>query len=112
MIIVGGRGGGSTLAARLGQQKLRVLLVERVKNEVYSKLSKRALKTYLRWLIEDPEYKRRAGLILVRSLDPRGWLPAPVVYRAMLRGAFGDLRRFLDQRLGLKAIRKSWTCEW
>ncbi len=73
--------------------------LERVRTEVYGKVSERAFKTYLRWILEDQEYKRRVGLMVVRGIDPRRWLPPRVILAAMLRGAAGDLKRYVAGRM-------------
>jgi flavin-dependent dehydrogenase len=73
--------------------------LERVRTEVYGKVSERAFKTYLRWILEDQEYKRRVGLMVVRGIDPRRWLPARVILVAMLRGAAADLKRNVAARV-------------
>jgi hypothetical protein len=54
----------------------------------------------LRWVGDDPEYKRRLGRLIVRdpTLDPRRWLGRRVTYRALARGALGDLAGLLTRR--------------
>jgi flavin-dependent dehydrogenase len=69
--------------------------IERVATEVYGRKPEWAFKSMLRWIGDDPEYKRRLGLLLTRALDdPAHWLPRAVIYRAMLRGALADLGRW------------------
>ena len=54
--------------------------------------------TTLRWLLEDPEYQRRLGLVLVRALDVRIAYPRAVILRALVRGALSDLAYRIGRR--------------
>ena len=72
--------------------------MERVEREVYTRPADWQFKSLLRWVGHDPDYKRRMGLLLVRDIDPTRWLPGWVMYRAILRGALGDLGRMLTRR--------------
>ncbi len=72
--------------------------LERVKRDVYGKAPEWAFGTVLRWLLNDPEYKRRVGLLVLRGIDPKRWLSPFVVLRAFARGAWGDARRTLAAR--------------
>ncbi len=72
--------------------------MDRVKRELYTQHPNWAYRSWLRWLANDHEYKRRIGLLLARGIDPAGWLPTPVVLGAIARGALGDLGRLLVRR--------------
>jgi hypothetical protein len=74
--------------------------LERVAREVYVRHPEWVFKTVLRWVGDDPEYKRRLGRLVVRDprLAPDGWLPRRVVARALVRGALSDLVRGLLHR--------------
>ena len=87
-------------AVRAETYPMYLRTIERVKAEVYGEPSERAFRTYLRWIIEDPEYKRRLGLMVVRGISPADWLPRRVVLRALLRGALLDLRRLASPLVG------------
>ena len=78
--------------------------MERVKRELYTSRPDWAYRSWLRWLADDPEYKRRIGLLLCRGIDPRGWLPPAVLTAALARGALGDLRRLLTGSPRLNAV--------
>lgn len=72
--------------------------LERVKNELYSTAPAWTIMTTLRWLLEDPEYQRRLGLVLVRALDVRSAYPRRVILRALARGALSDLAYRVGRR--------------
>jgi flavin-dependent dehydrogenase len=91
---------GYEAAVRAETLPMYARTLHRVRTEVYTEHTERAFKTYLRWLLDDPEYKRRSGLLLVRAADPAHWLPVSVVLWAMARGAWGDLKRRLTTNLG------------
>jgi flavin-dependent dehydrogenase len=94
---------GYQAAVRTETSPMYARTLHRVRTEVYTEHSERAFKTYLRWLLDDPEYKRRSGLLLVRAADPAHWLPVSVVLRAMVRGVWGDLKRQLTPNAGKRA---------
>ena len=85
-------------ALRAETQPMYRATIARVEREVYEPKADWTFRSLLRWIGDDPEYKRRFGLLIVRGIDPQRWLPQTVVYRAILRGALGDLRRFLTGR--------------
>lgn len=72
--------------------------LDRVKNELYSQAPAWTMTTTLRWLLEDPEYQRRLGLVLVRALDVRTAYPSVVILRALARGALSDLGYRIGKR--------------
>jgi hypothetical protein len=72
--------------------------MDRVKYELYTQRPDWAYRSWLRWLADDREYKRRFGLLLGRGIDPAHWLPAPVLLGAIARGALGDLIRIITGR--------------
>ncbi|HEU5100857.1 MAG TPA: NAD(P)/FAD-dependent oxidoreductase [Roseiflexaceae bacterium] len=78
--------------------------MDRVKRELYTEHPDWAYRSWLRWLADDPEYKRRIGLLLSRGIDPARWLPAPVMLGAIARGALGDLARLFSRRSRPNAI--------
>ena len=67
----------------------------RIRREIFTRRPDWAWKTYIRWLNDDPEYKRRLALMMTRGMDAAGWLPRRVIAGALLRGAADDLRRRL-----------------
>ncbi|HMA37587.1 MAG TPA: NAD(P)/FAD-dependent oxidoreductase [Chloroflexia bacterium] len=90
---------GYEAAVRAETYPMYMTTIERVEREVYKRQPEWAFKSTLRWISDDPEYKRRLGLLLVRGLaDPAHWLSPGLVYRALLRGAAGDARRLLTRQ--------------
>jgi flavin-dependent dehydrogenase len=85
-------------AVRAETYPMYLATLERVKRELYSPQPDWAYRTWLRWLADDPEYKRRMGLLLSRGIDPTGWLPPSVLLAAVARGALRDLRCFFTHR--------------
>ena len=67
----------------------------RIRREIFTRRPDWAWKTYIRWLNDDPEYKRRLALIMTRGIDAAGWLPRRVIAGALLRGAGDDLLRLV-----------------
>lgn len=67
----------------------------RLKRELYEEPPEIVMKTVLRWLMTDPEYKRRFLLFLSRAIPPETWLSPSFVRGAILRGALRDARRLL-----------------
>ena len=65
----------------------------RVQRELYTRHPEWAFKTWVRWLTQDPAYKRRLALLITRGIPAQGWLPASVFLGALARGAWGDLKR-------------------
>jgi flavin-dependent dehydrogenase len=78
--------------------------MDRVKRELYTQHPDWAYQSWLRWLADDPEYKRRIALLLSRGIDPARWLPGPVLLGAIARGALGDLGCIIARRPRLNAI--------
>jgi len=72
--------------------------IDRVRREIYTPQSDRSYRSVIRWLASDPEYKRRLGLLLVRAIEPTNWLPQSLIYKALLRGALGDLYRAVTRQ--------------
>jgi flavin-dependent dehydrogenase len=70
----------------------------RIKREIFTRRPDWAWKSYIRWLNDDPEYKRRLALMMTRGMDAAGWLPASVLLLALLRGAGGDIRRLITRQ--------------
>lgn len=83
--------------------------IERVRTEVYGRIPRIGFNTYLRWLMQDREYKRRIGLLVVRDLHPEGWLPLHVMLRAMLGGALADLGRACSTGLETAMDATGWS---
>jgi 2-polyprenyl-6-methoxyphenol hydroxylase-like FAD-dependent oxidoreductase len=69
--------------------------MKRIEKELYDEPPENVIRTYLRWLLCDPEYQRRFFLFLGRSLPPDRWLPPSVMLAAAARGAARDLGRLL-----------------
>lgn len=61
--------------------------MRRVKRDLYTAHPDWLIRTVGRWLLDDPEMKRRIGLLLVRGLTPDEVAPSPgLVLRALARG--------------------------
>ncbi len=67
--------------------------LNRVQRELYTRHPEWAFKTWVRWLTQDPAYKRRLALLITRGIPAEGWLPASVFLGALARGAWGDVKR-------------------
>ena len=78
--------------------------MNRVKNELYTQHPDWAYRTWLRWLADDREYKRRIALLLGRGIDPVDWLPTSVMLAAIGRGALGDLGRAITRQPRTNAV--------
>ena len=91
-------------AVRTETQPMYLATMDRVKRELYTQHPDWAYRSWLRWLADDREYKRRIALLLGRGIDPARWLPAPVMLGAITRGALGDLGRFVSRRPRPSAI--------
>jgi flavin-dependent dehydrogenase len=89
---------------RAETQPMYLATMDRVKRELYTEHPDWAYRSWLRWLADDPEYRRRMGLLLSRGIDPARWLPAPVMFGAIARGALSDLGRLLSRRPRANAI--------
>ena len=70
----------------------------RVKREIFTRRHAWAWKSYVRWVLDDPEYKRRNSLYMARGISGGNWLPWTVMGAAMFRGASSDAGRFLARR--------------
>jgi len=87
---------GQTWAEALGRYRREVhaetfpMYIEtlrRVKRDLYTAHPDWLIRTVGRWLLDDPEMKRRIGLLLVRGLTPDEVAPSPaLVLRALARG--------------------------
>src|SRR6266545_6958185 len=64
---------------RAETQPMYLATMDRVKRELCTQHPDWAYRSWLRWLADDHEYKRRIGLLLARGIDPAGWMPTPVV---------------------------------
>ncbi len=80
---------------RAATYPMYVETLARVKRELYTEHPNWAYRSWLRWLVTDPEYQRRIMALLSRQLDAEGWLPSSVFFRALGRGALADLGRLL-----------------
>ena len=96
-------------AVRAETYPMYIRTLDRVKQEVYTDHSARAFRTYVRWLIDDPEFKRRGGLLIVRGISPTKGMPARVILRALLRGALRDIGRRIALRLRPRSLPASST---
>ena len=74
--------------------------MDRLKRELYEEPPEIVIKTVLRWLMTDPEYKRRFILYLSRVIPPDTWLTPSFVRGAVLRGVLRDVRRLLRRDAG------------
>ena len=88
---------GYEAAVRAETYPMYLHTLERVKRDVYGKTPEWTFRTVLRWLLDDPEYKRRIGLLLLRGIDPKRWLSPSVVLRAFIRGAWRDMRQIFTR---------------
>jgi flavin-dependent dehydrogenase len=95
---------GYAASVRAETHPMYLATMDRVKRELYTKHPDWAYRSWLRWLADDPEYRRRMGLLLSRGIDPARWLPAPVMLGAIARGALGDLGRLFSRRRRANAI--------
>ena len=93
-----------TASVHAETQPMYQATMNRVKNELYTQHPDWAYRSWLRWLADDHEYKRRIGLLLGRGIDPASWLPGPIMLGAITRGALGDLGRFVSRRARGSAI--------
>ncbi len=66
--------------------------VKRLKTELYQDPPAIVVKTFLRWLMTDPEYQRRFLLFLARQEPAETWPPPGLLAGAALRGAGRDLK--------------------
>ena len=87
-----------TAVVRAETHPMYLATLDRVKRELYTPQPDWAYRSWLRWLADDPEYKRRIGLLVARGIDPAAWLPPTVLLRAIARGALGDLGRLIACR--------------
>jgi flavin-dependent dehydrogenase len=95
--LAGERGWDATVA--LYQQRvldethgMYLATMDRLKRELYEEPPELVIKTMLRWMVSDPEYKRRFLLFLARAIPAEGWLTKELMVGAMARGALGDLK--------------------
>ncbi len=90
-------------AARAETMPMYKATLERVRSALYAEVPawvpKQASQTLLRWLMEDRLVQEDLGAMLVRQLDPRHVMSAPVVIGALMRGPLRDLSRRLDSEL-------------
>lgn len=68
--------------------------MERLRRELYVEPPRWLIKTVLRWMLTDEEYKRRFLRFLCRSVPPDDWAKHGLIGRAVLRGLKADLRRW------------------
>lgn len=85
--------GAYEAAVREETYPMYVETLRRVKRDLYTRYPEWMVRSVFPLLIEDPEYKRRAGLLIVRGIDPAHWMPRSVVNRALVRGALSEIRR-------------------
>lgn len=69
---------------------------KRLDRELYDEPPSFVVSTILRWLLNDPRYKRRFVEYLCREVHPGRWMTPSLVGGALARGALGDLRRLLS----------------
>jgi flavin-dependent dehydrogenase len=86
--------------------------LQRVKNELYTRQPAWAFRSWIRWLLEDPEYLRRLGLVIVRGIPVTRWLPPRVFIRALGRGALRDLRRLVRRQPRMNMLPSLDPSEW
>lgn len=72
--------------------------LNRVKRDLYTRQPEWVLKWLVPWLLDDPDYKRLTGLIVVRGVPPGTTIPETLIRRAALRGLLADLRRWASGR--------------
>lgn len=66
--------------------------MDRLKRELYTDLPPLVARTALRWLMTDPEYLRRASLVLSRQMTPAEAAPPSLMLGALGRGLWAELR--------------------
>lgn len=84
-----------TAAVRAETAPMYAVTMDRVKRELYTEHPAWAYRSWLRWLVTDPEYGRRMVWLLSRGLPAEGWLPRTVFFKALVRGAVRDVARRL-----------------
>jgi flavin-dependent dehydrogenase len=65
----------------------------RIRREIFTLRPDWAWKSYVRWVADDPSYKRRQALTMARGVEATNWLTPGLLARAILRGAVADLAR-------------------
>jgi flavin-dependent dehydrogenase len=80
--------------------------LDRLQREMYSEPPTVIIKTILRWLLTNPEYQRRIGLLVTRGIHPDKYAPPTVMLKAILSGIVGDIGRLITRRPNPNALPK------
>ncbi len=72
--------------------------LERLQRELYSQPPTPIVKTVLRWVLTNPDYQRRVGLLVSRGIHPDHYAPPTVMLKAVLGGILGDLKRIITRQ--------------
>ena len=64
-----------------------------VKSGLYQDIPKVVLRTAMRWLMQDPAYRRQSVRFVAREISPAGWLTPGLVLGALGRGIKRDLEQ-------------------
>lgn len=72
--------------------------MDRVKREIYDIPPPFVAKTILKWVLTSDEYKTRFRQVLVRDLNPEGWLAPAVMVKMLLSGMNSSLQYRLQQK--------------
>ncbi len=91
-------------AARAETYPMYRSTLERVRTTLYppelpswaAALSKR---TFTRWLMDDPLFKERLGLMMTRQIHPDFAMTPPIVWGALLRGPLRELSKALEKQI-------------
>ena len=62
-----------------------------VRSGLYHDIPKVVLRTAMRWLMQDPVYRRQSVRFIAREISPANWLTAGVLFGALGRGIKRDL---------------------
>jgi 2-polyprenyl-6-methoxyphenol hydroxylase-like FAD-dependent oxidoreductase len=95
--LAGRRGWGETVGAyeRRVLEETRAMFLatmDRLRRELYEEPPELVIKTMIRWMVTDPEYKRRFVLFLCRAIPADRWLTRELMAGAIARGALADLK--------------------
>ncbi len=64
-----------------------------VRSGLYQDIPKVVLRTAMRWLMQDPTYRRQSVRFIAREISPASWLTAGLVFGALGRGIKKDLEQ-------------------
>lgn len=65
--------------------------MQRLERELYQEPPVPVIRTFMRWLLQDPAYQRQFFAFLAREVSPDGWLGPKLLLGAAVRGLLRDL---------------------